>query len=245
MNPGKVLLLFCIAVLMNSVGYTQGTAFNTTGAAADASAIVDMSSITQGYLSPRMTSAQRSAIANPATGLTVYQTDGVAGYYYNSGTSGSPEWKKLPGISGTGASNGQTLKWDGTNWTPATAGRTYDSGIQVFDISGSATSFTFTVTDASVRYILLDAKTRALSSGVSCTINLLSAASYPAGSMFYFQFENLTTSFPTWYFQSASSTYTAFNVNNVSVSSTPYSLSATQGIRLITDGVSRWYKLNN
>jgi hypothetical protein len=46
-----------------------------------ASARLAVNSTTQGFLPPRMTSAQRTAIASPATGLIVYQTDGVEGLY--------------------------------------------------------------------------------------------------------------------------------------------------------------------
>ena len=41
----------------------------------DASAELDISSTTRGFLSPRMTAAQRDAIAAPATGLQIYNTD--------------------------------------------------------------------------------------------------------------------------------------------------------------------------
>jgi hypothetical protein len=41
----------------------------------DASAALDVSSTTRGFLPPRMTTAQRDAIASPAVGLTVYNTD--------------------------------------------------------------------------------------------------------------------------------------------------------------------------
>lgn len=41
----------------------------------DASAILDISSSTKGMLFPRMTTAQRNAIVNPAVGLIVYNTD--------------------------------------------------------------------------------------------------------------------------------------------------------------------------
>ncbi|MEO6130507.1 MAG: fibrobacter succinogenes major paralogous domain-containing protein [Saprospiraceae bacterium] len=47
-----------------------------------ASAQLDMSSTTKGFLLPRMTAAQRIAISSPAEGLLVYQTDGSKGYYY-------------------------------------------------------------------------------------------------------------------------------------------------------------------
>ena len=40
-----------------------------------------MNSTTQGFLPPRMTSAQRTAIASPAIGLIVYQTDSIEGAY--------------------------------------------------------------------------------------------------------------------------------------------------------------------
>lgn len=44
----------------------------------DASAIIDASSTAKGFLPPRMTNAQKGAIASPATGLTVYCTDCTA-----------------------------------------------------------------------------------------------------------------------------------------------------------------------
>ena len=77
----------------------QGMAVNTTGAAANASAILDVSSTTQGMLVPRMTSAQRSAITVSATqaGLLVYQTDGTAGFYYYTGSA----WLSLNSTSTT------------------------------------------------------------------------------------------------------------------------------------------------
>ena len=47
-----------------------------------ASAQLDVSSTTKGFLPPRMSAAQRAAIATPAEGLLVYQTNGSKGYYY-------------------------------------------------------------------------------------------------------------------------------------------------------------------
>jgi hypothetical protein len=62
-----------------------------TGSSINASAKVQIDSTTSGFLPPRMTSAQRTAISSPATGLIVYQTDSVEGLYVYSGGS----WKSL------------------------------------------------------------------------------------------------------------------------------------------------------
>lgn len=67
--------------------------YNTTGNVGigtnspDASAILDLSSTTQGLLIPRMTATQRAAISSPTTGLTVFQTDANAGNYIYNGSS--------------------------------------------------------------------------------------------------------------------------------------------------------------
>ncbi|HSN47293.1 MAG TPA: hypothetical protein VLR29_00900, partial [Flavobacterium sp.] len=50
----------------------------------DPSSVLDISSTTQGMLAPRMTTAQRIAIASPANGLMVYDTDVKALHYYNA-----------------------------------------------------------------------------------------------------------------------------------------------------------------
>lgn len=78
--------------------YMAGTAPNyinsvlTIGTASpNASAKVQIDSTTQGFLPPRMTSAQRTAISTPATGLMVYQTDGTEGVYVYT----SAGWKSL------------------------------------------------------------------------------------------------------------------------------------------------------
>jgi len=66
--------------------------FNNTGGigvdtpAPANSALVDLNSTTKGFLTPRMTSSQRTGIASPATGLLVYQTDAPAGFWYFDGS---------------------------------------------------------------------------------------------------------------------------------------------------------------
>lgn len=51
-----------------------------------ASAVLSADSTTQGFLPPRMTNAQRAAIAAPAVGLMVYCTDAVEGLYVYKST---------------------------------------------------------------------------------------------------------------------------------------------------------------
>lgn len=62
----------------------------------DNSAALDVFSTNSGILIPRMTQAQKLAIASPATGLLVYQTDNSTGFWYYNGVS----WQ--PFSSGTG-----------------------------------------------------------------------------------------------------------------------------------------------
>ncbi|MBI5471473.1 MAG: hypothetical protein HY961_03920 [Ignavibacteriae bacterium] len=86
------LVLLCAAPLSL---YAQGVSINSTGVAADNSAMLDVSSTTKGLLVPRMLSSERTAIFQPATGLIVFQTDAPSGFYYNAGTSTSPTWVLL------------------------------------------------------------------------------------------------------------------------------------------------------
>ena len=51
-----------------------------------ASSALEVSSTTQGMLTPRMTTSQRTAIVTPADGLIVYDTDLKSFYHYNSTT---------------------------------------------------------------------------------------------------------------------------------------------------------------
>ncbi|MFM9910891.1 MAG: hypothetical protein ACKVOW_16240 [Chitinophagaceae bacterium] len=50
------------------------------------SAQLDVTSTNKGLLIPRLTLAQRGAIASPVLGLLIYQTDGVPGYYSYNGS---------------------------------------------------------------------------------------------------------------------------------------------------------------
>ena len=85
-------LLLVAATGYAHIATAQGVAVNTTGAQADSTAILDASSTSKGVLVSRMDSLHRAAIANPATGLLIYQTDGTTpGFYNYNGTT----WQKV------------------------------------------------------------------------------------------------------------------------------------------------------
>ncbi|MBI3138408.1 MAG: hypothetical protein HYZ15_07475 [Sphingobacteriales bacterium] len=82
MKPITIIALF---ILIAATANAQSVAINTDGSTADASAALDIKSTSKGMLVPRMTLAQRTAIAAPASGLLIYQTDNAPGFYYYNG----------------------------------------------------------------------------------------------------------------------------------------------------------------
>src|ERR1043166_8626873 len=83
---------FAISIAWSTLS-AQTNTFPSTGSAGigtitpNASSILEIKSTTQGLLIPRMTGAQRNAIASPATGLMIYQTNGTPGFYYYDGSA--------------------------------------------------------------------------------------------------------------------------------------------------------------
>jgi len=78
-------------VLLASLIFTmqvsaQSVAINTDGSTANATAMLDITSTTKGLLIPRMTTAQRNAIAAPAKGLMVFDIT-LNQYWYHNGSA--------------------------------------------------------------------------------------------------------------------------------------------------------------
>ncbi|MBN2730654.1 MAG: hypothetical protein JXR53_15625 [Bacteroidales bacterium] len=86
-------LIFIIALFFSVSVFAQNVGINDDGSSPDASALLDVNSTegNKGMLMPRLTQAQRNAISTPATGLIIYQTDNVPGFYYYN----SANWVKL------------------------------------------------------------------------------------------------------------------------------------------------------
>jgi hypothetical protein len=77
------------------------------------SAMLEVKSNNKGVLISRMTETERSAIKSPASGLLVYQTDGIAGFYYHTGS----EWKYLPPATIASAAQPLTYSTSGSSYT--------------------------------------------------------------------------------------------------------------------------------
>jgi hypothetical protein len=83
-----ILLSFVISIQV----YGQ-TGIGTT--TPNASAKLEIAATDKGLLIPRLTLTQRGSISSPANGLLIYQTDGVVGFYVNTGTAASPTWTRI------------------------------------------------------------------------------------------------------------------------------------------------------
>lgn len=107
----KILFALFISFFSTEL-FSQSLAVNTDGSAANASSILDVKSTDKGMLIPRMTKAEKNAIASPATGLIVFQSgpDSIGLYYYNS-----TSWIWMPGVDQLNTSAWRLLGNTGTN----------------------------------------------------------------------------------------------------------------------------------
>ncbi|MDD5150997.1 MAG: DUF1566 domain-containing protein [Flavobacterium sp.] len=114
----KITLTFLTILFVAGILNAQ-TGIGTT--TPDDSAILDVSSSTKGFLFPRMTTLERDAIVNPATGLTIFNLTSNA-LEINKGTTITPLWtastgiQGIPGLLTAGNATGNTPFWDGTSW---------------------------------------------------------------------------------------------------------------------------------
>lgn len=94
----------------------------------DASAILHLDASDKGFIVPRITSAQRLAIASPANGLLVYDISVNCFYYFATGT-GWTSLCQLSGPTGPTGANG-TIGVDGATGPQGIQGVTGDTGPQ-------------------------------------------------------------------------------------------------------------------
>ncbi len=95
-----ISLLFVIIlsfVFSSGILNAQSVGINDDSSTPDASAMLDVTSTTDGVLIPRMTDEEKDLISNPANGLMIYQTDGNPGFYFYNGT----RWVSISGWHGS------------------------------------------------------------------------------------------------------------------------------------------------
>ena len=87
-----------VAIILISLNVLGQSNVGIGTAAPDPTSILDLTSNSQGFLAPRLTTAQRTGITNPAPGLLVFDTNVGCYFYYNGA------WISLCQLSGpTGA----------------------------------------------------------------------------------------------------------------------------------------------
>ena len=98
-------LLILLAIFTTVAATAQSVGINADGSAANASAMLDVSSTTKGFLPPRMTATQRDAISSPAAGLTIWNATDVELQVYNGSL-----WVNMNGITNQTLTIGQTYQ---------------------------------------------------------------------------------------------------------------------------------------
>ncbi|MEI7526381.1 MAG: hypothetical protein WCJ95_18685, partial [Mariniphaga sp.] len=103
------ILLTIVALVISIGAFSQSVGINSDGSTPNSSAILDISSVNQGLLIPRITltgANDAATIASPATSLLVYNlTNGsglIPGIYYNTGTAAAPVWTRLSDTASLG-----------------------------------------------------------------------------------------------------------------------------------------------
>ncbi|MCP4183054.1 MAG: hypothetical protein GY761_07020, partial [Hyphomicrobiales bacterium] len=122
----KTTILTTVLVIL-SLGLSAQVGINADGSSPDGSAMLDVKSSDKGMLVPRMTTAQRTAIASPATGLFVFDSTTGSFWFY-----GGSAWNEL--ISDAKPAD---LIADADNDTKIQVEESADEDIIRFDIGGT------------------------------------------------------------------------------------------------------------
>lgn len=144
----------------------------------NASAKLEVAATDKGFLLPRMTAVQRAAISTPANGLLVYQTDGVTGFYVNTGTSVSPTWTRV-NMDWTRTGNDVAYSAGNISTTGAlTGGNSSTSSLSGFAANVTPISANYSITAADNGKVIQSTSTTAiivsiptgLPTGFNCTV---------------------------------------------------------------------------
>lgn len=172
MDTIKRIPFIVLVVLFVSTVQAQ-TGIGTT--TPDASAKLDITSTSKGFLIPRMTTVQRSAISSPANGLLVYQTDGVIGFYVNTGSSASPAWLRL---NNEWTKSGSDISF--TTGNISTTGNLTGGNVATSTLSGFAANFN-TITTGSSYTLLSTDNGKIININVASAFTLTVPSGLPVG----------------------------------------------------------------
>jgi hypothetical protein len=170
----KILFILSILLFVNFVKAQTGIGTTTP----NASAKLEIASTDKGLLIPRMTSTQRGLISLPANGLLVYQTDGVIGFYVNSGTSASPSWLR---INTDWTKSGNDISYTAGNISTTgalTGGNSSTSNISGFAANIVSTAINYSLTAADNGKVIQSTSASAITitiptglpTGFNCTV---------------------------------------------------------------------------
>jgi len=95
MNKNRIFLI-AILTLIGEITMAQ-VSINSTGAAPNSSAMLDITSTNKGILIPRV--ADTTSVSSPAVGLLIYRTTSPQGFFYFDGQ----KWQKI-GVTGSSSS---------------------------------------------------------------------------------------------------------------------------------------------
>ncbi|MBO6606090.1 hypothetical protein [Psychroserpens sp.] len=105
-----IALSFCVFILSNELSAQVGVGTTTP----DESSILDIVSTDKGLLVPRLTTAQRDAIVNPANALLIFNSDSDE-FQYNSNTPATPIWIAFSLTPTSTSAPGQSVKYSNTD----------------------------------------------------------------------------------------------------------------------------------
>jgi hypothetical protein len=144
--------IFALIIILTGFSAFSQVAINLDGSLPSASAMLDVKSIDKGLLIPRMTTAQRTAIAAPAEGLMVYDLTTGTFWFYKSAT-----WTELTSSPSYWQPSGSNIYYPTGNVgigdaSPASL-FTVGNGDK-FQVEGTKGSAIFTDDEASIQFPL-------------------------------------------------------------------------------------------
>ncbi len=249
----KIFLLFLVSLITTNLTAQIGIGTTTP----DNSAALDVTSTTKGLLIPRMTMGNRLAIASPAEGLLVYQTDDTEGFWFFDGFT----WKNLVntiggnlGLSTYVSTKNGTMVLVYTNTTAYGFTRNTDDVPSWYTIAISGTVLGALATDS---VIVIYTSTTAygftrnnndVPSWYTRSLSGTPTGIIASGKMILvttsdnlYGFSKTSNDVPSWYTQAVSSPpIGAISANDIE-SIVVYSASTAYGFTRNTNNVPSWY----